>query len=73
MFSVDQTAIIVYKDSAPLSEPTTVEAYENTVDDTQLAPLHPVTIGTPYKSIELGVFFDTFDNGVNRAAFNNSQ
>lgn len=56
-----------------MQEPSLVDAYENTVDDTELAPFTAVPIGTPYKSLELGVFFDTFDNGVNRAAFNNSE
>ncbi|KIM31143.1 Ferroxidase [Serendipita vermifera MAFF 305830] len=68
---LNQTAVIVYNEASPLQEPSLVDAYENTVDDTELAPFTAVPIGTPYKSLELGVFFDTFDNGVNRAAFNN--
>lgn len=68
---LNQTSTIVYNSSAPLNEPSVVDAYENSVDDTELRPYTPQTVGTPYRSVELGVFFDTFDNGVNRAAFNN--
>jgi iron transport multicopper oxidase len=61
----------MYNSSAPLYPPSTVDAYEETLNDMQLAPFTPVTIGTPDSSLELGVSFATFDNGINRAAFNN--
>ncbi|KAG8777671.1 ferroxidase fet3 [Serendipita sp. 407] len=68
---LNQTATIVYSDSAQLNTPSLVDAYEMSIDDTKMVPVDAVSVGDPYKSTELGVFFDTFDNGVNRAAFNN--
>jgi len=66
------TSTISYSSSAPTAEGTPyVEAYENTVDDFSLAPVVPAVIGSPDTSITLNAVFATYDNGVNRASFQN--
>lgn len=65
------TSTIQYNPSSSTSSSTTVDAYENSVDDHSFAPLYHLPIGPADVSIPLNVFFDTYDNGVNHASFEN--
>jgi hypothetical protein len=48
----------------------TIDDYDSMPWDTTLQPLEPMTLPNPTNELELGVFFDTMDNGINRAMFN---
>ncbi|KAF8521711.1 laccase [Hysterangium stoloniferum] len=65
------TSSITYDSNAPLTPGSEVDAYFD-VDDTVLVPVVvEAELPPPDHVIELNVFFDTMDNGVNRAMFNN--
>lgn len=40
--------------------------------DTTFQQLEPMTLPEPTNKLELGVVFDTMDNGINRAMFNSA-
>ncbi|KAG9005058.1 ferroxidase fet3 [Tulasnella sp. 427] len=66
------TSVISYPGATTTTEQRTeVDEYANSVDDVNFAPLTPETVKVPDVSIPLNVFFDTYDNGVNRASFEN--
>lgn len=67
---LNYTTLIKYADGNPVAE-TTVHQELNAFRDDYLVPLEVEPELTPARPIELGVWFDTFDNGQNRAAFNN--
>ena len=50
----------------------TIDDYDSMPWDTTLEPLEPMTLPDPTSELELGVFFDTMDNGINRAMFNST-
>lgn len=69
---LDITSTVTYPGATQVTQiRTEVPEYANSVDDVTFAPLAPVTVKIPDVSIPMNVFFDTFDNGVNRAAFEN--
>lgn len=68
--ALNYTASIIYDPQAPMSPDQPFTAYGMT-DDTKFQPLIVQPILRPTRPIELNAFFVTFDNGMNRAAFNN--
>ena len=69
-FSLDATAQVVYSDSYSISTPSTVDEYSD-FNDTSLVPVPAIAqYDPPDRTIQLVVFFDTMDNGINRAMFN---
>lgn len=65
----DYTTTVSYG-AAVTAEEETREVLDMTMDE-QLVPSIVEAQLVADRFIELGVYFDTFDNGVNRAAFNN--
>lgn len=67
------TSTIVYSSSASTNpdEPLQIDAYANSVDDFHFKPLAPAPVSAPDFTFAMNMFFDTYDNGVNRASFNN--
>jgi hypothetical protein len=66
----DITSSITYSPSASMAPEQTINDYDSMPWDTTLEPLQPMTLPNPTNKLELGVFFDTMDNGINRAMFN---
>lgn len=68
----DYTATVQYDPAAPVAPPVDFTSFEMTSqNDTDFVPVDPVPIYPKTTQIELNVFFDTFADGTNRAAFNN--
>ncbi|KAM0746530.1 laccase [Meredithblackwellia eburnea MCA 4105] len=67
---INYTSTIQYAANAPLAPEETRE-YNRVPDELLVPSIVEIQQGPATKSIELGVYFDTFDNGQNRAAFNN--
>ncbi|KAG8747139.1 ferroxidase fet3 [Ceratobasidium sp. 414] len=65
------TSSITYSPNAPMTPEQTINDYDSMPWDTTFKPLHPMTLPNPTNELELGVFFGTMDNGINRAMFNN--
>ncbi|CAE7080286.1 unnamed protein product [Rhizoctonia solani] len=68
---LNRTSSITYSKSAPMAPEQTMDDYGSMPWDTTFKPLEPMTLPNPTEELELGVFFDTMDNGINRAMFNN--
>ncbi|CAE6417231.1 unnamed protein product [Rhizoctonia solani] len=68
---LNMTSSITYSASAPMAPEQTIDDYDSMPWDTTFKPLEPMTLPNPTKEIELGAFFDTMDNGINRGMFNN--
>jgi len=67
---VNYTSTVSYGASA-VAAAETFDEFGRTPDQ-QMVPVEAIAqYGPADTSIELGVYFDTFDNGINRAAFNN--
>ncbi|CED83488.1 Multicopper oxidases [Phaffia rhodozyma] len=66
---LNYTATINYKTGNSVAEGSTIEAYDF-FDDTVMSPHKPVAMAEADYSFALSFAFDTFDNGINRAAFN---
>ncbi|QRV79485.1 Multicopper oxidase [Ceratobasidium sp. AG-Ba] len=66
------TSSVTYSPNAPMAPEQTIDDYDSMPWDTTLEPLEPMTLPNPTKELELGVFFDTMDNGINRAMFNST-
>ncbi|ELU42615.1 ferroxidase, multicopper oxidase [Rhizoctonia solani AG-1 IA] len=64
------TSSITYSADAPMAPEQTMDDYDSMPWDTTFKPLEPMTLPNPTKELELGVFFDTMDNGINRGMFN---
>ncbi|CCO27193.1 hypothetical protein BN14_01228 [Rhizoctonia solani AG-1 IB] len=69
---LNMTSSITYSASAPMAPEQTMDDYDSMPWDTTFKPLEPMALPNPTKEIELGVFFDTMDNGINRGMFNNA-
>lgn len=67
--SPNVTSSITYNNSAPLTEPLTVDEYA-AIDDTQFVPVIPVPAPPVSRTIELEASFATMDDGTNHAMFN---
>ncbi|KAF8490612.1 laccase [Gautieria morchelliformis] len=65
------TASITYDVASPLQPTTDIQEYFD-INDTALVPfaVEP-ELPPPDRIVDLNVFFDTMDNGINRAMFNN--
>ncbi|ORY04645.1 hypothetical protein K493DRAFT_328273 [Basidiobolus meristosporus CBS 931.73] len=63
-------ATIIYDNNAPLYVPQSTAA-EASFDDTSLVPVTAASSAPPDNRIEINVFFNVLDNGVNRGMFNN--
>ncbi|KAF8480361.1 Fet3 protein [Russula ochroleuca] len=63
------TASITYNSSAPLTDPSFVDAYHD-MNDTALVPVVVEQMLPVDRTIELEVSFDTMTDGTNRAMFN---
>lgn len=70
LFCIDITSTVVYDPQASTEPGTTVDEYTEFPDQT----MSPIPVQEQLEAnvfIELGVFFDTADDGTNRAFFNN--
>ncbi|OXG27098.1 acidic laccase [Cryptococcus neoformans Bt15] len=68
---LNNTIQIVYNSSAPPATPYILDDFP-TLDDTKLDPIVQEDIlGDPDVEIDLHAYFDTYDDGTNRASFNN--
>ncbi|ADV25598.1 acidic laccase [Cryptococcus gattii E566] len=68
---LNNTVQITYNSSAPPATPWIVEDI-TTFNDTELTPIvHEDLLGDPDVEIVLNAYFDTYDDGTNRASFNN--
>jgi iron transport multicopper oxidase len=66
------TSVISYGSQGDVQPSSLIKGdYTNTVDDSKLVPLQAQPIGAPSQSIPLTALFNTYDNGVNRASFEN--
>jgi hypothetical protein len=67
---IDMTSSVTYSTGAPMAPEQTMNDYNLMPWDTTFEPLVPMTLPDPTNKLELGVVFDTMDNGINRAMFN---
>ncbi|KAK9723370.1 ferroxidase fet3 [Basidiobolus ranarum] len=64
-------ATIIYDPKAALYIPSDSAQPDMQFDDTSLVPITAATSAPPDNRIEINVFFNVLDNGVNRGMFNN--
>ncbi|KAG0147247.1 hypothetical protein CROQUDRAFT_61959 [Cronartium quercuum f. sp. fusiforme G11] len=67
---LNYTSSIIYEPTAPMAPDEPFSSYDMT-NDTAFQPKIVQRILKPTRPIELNAFFATFDNGINRGAFNN--
>ncbi|WWD18251.1 hypothetical protein CI109_102701 [Kwoniella shandongensis] len=67
---LNNTVQITYNSAAPPATAVIVDEIE-TFNDTQLVPVLKRELLKPDVSFELNAYFDTYDDGTNRASFNN--
>nr|ODN96638.1 acidic laccase [Cryptococcus depauperatus CBS 7855] len=67
---LNNTVQVVYNASAPAAT-AWIPSNIPTFNDTQLVPLHALPLLQPDVKITLNAYFETYDDGTNRASFNN--